>query len=76
MTKMICCFKNCKRKLSLVEQTTNQCKCDLLFCKKHKSPEKHKCIVLVQNNKFDLETKINIDKINRMKCISKKFEKI
>ena len=76
MPKMICCFEKCKRKISLVQQTTNKCKCDLLFCKKHKAPEKHKCCLLIKKDKFDLNKKDNIDTINNMKCISNKLEKI
>jgi hypothetical protein len=39
---MSCCFI-CHKKLSLVECTTNKCKCDEIFCKKHKEPIQHQC---------------------------------
>ena len=36
------CF-TCNKKLTLVDIYTNKCKCEHVFCKKHKEASKHKC---------------------------------
>ena len=33
----------CKHRLSLVERTTNKCRCSGIYCKAHRSPEDHSC---------------------------------
>jgi len=33
----------CTKKLSLVEMTVNKCKCQHVFCKKHKENIQHNC---------------------------------
>lgn len=46
-----------------------ECKCDKVFCRKHKFPEDHKC---KYNFKKDYEEKL---KINNPKIINNKFDK-
>lgn len=33
----------CKKKLSIVQMSTNRCKCNKVFCDMHKPPEHHFC---------------------------------
>lgn len=33
----------CKRKLNIVEVSTCKCKCNNLYCTKHRLPENHEC---------------------------------
>ena len=46
-----------------------ECKCNKVFCRKHKFPEDHNC---KYNFKKDFEEKL---KINNPKIINNKFEK-
>lgn len=62
-----CAFENCNRKLKL---TDFACKCEKKFCKIHRLPEDHDCVYDYKEN----NNKQN--KIEAMKCISDKIEKI
>lgn len=33
----------CNKSLSILESTVNKCKCEKVFCKKHKDPTRHHC---------------------------------
>lgn len=33
----------CNKKLSLIQETSNKCRCNNLYCDSHKFPEDHKC---------------------------------
>ena len=61
-----CNFENCNRKIKL---TDFPCKCDKIFCKIHRLPEYHNCVYNYKEN--DVEKKIE-----NMKCISEKINKI
>ena len=63
-----CKAENCRCKISLTQQITNQCKCGLLFCNKHKMPEQHKCTYnwCVKSETF----------VNENKCVAKKVTDI
>ena len=62
-----CAFENCNRKLKL---TDFACKCEKIFCTIHRLPEHHNCVYNYKehNNKPK--------KIEDMKCISDKIDKI
>ena len=44
-----CNFDGCNRKLSLLEKTM-KCKCENVFCSRHKHAEKHECTFDYKNN--------------------------
>ncbi len=37
-----CCFEDCRKKLTLTQQTM-KCRCHMCFCSKHFPSEEHKC---------------------------------
>ena len=39
----LCEMPECNHRLSLVERTTNKCRCSGTYCKAHRSPEDHLC---------------------------------
>mgnify|MGYP001350986162 FL=1 len=62
-----CPYDDCNRKLKLINYP---CKCKKIFCKLHKQPEQHNC-------EYDYKENNNKNnKIEEMKCISKKINKI
>ena len=68
MPKEICCFIDCKKKLTL---TSLQCKCEMKFCDMHRYPEDHAC-------SFDYiaQGKANLQKYMSTAVIAKKVEAI
>jgi hypothetical protein len=60
---IICSFNECNRKLKLSDYS---CKCELIFCRFHRSPESHNCTYDFKENHQKKE------KIENMKCIKKK----
>lgn len=62
-----CQHKECNKKLGLVKIN---CKCDLFFCSKHRSPENHMCTYdYRKNNKINkvlLEGNSNFIKVNKI----------
>ncbi len=64
MVKPICQHKDCKKKLSLVDTHMGLCRCTMMFCSKHKLPEKHDCSF---NFKIDKD-----EFIKKNKCIASK----
>lgn len=63
----ICNHPSCNRKLKI---TDYECKCNKIFCRFHKNPEDHEC-------KYDYKESNNKQKkIDNMKCISNKLQKI
>ena len=62
-----CAFENCVKKLKL---TDFACKCKNKFCKIHRLPEKHNCVYDYKENNNKQK------KIEAMKCISNKIDKI
>lgn len=61
-----CNFEHCNRKIKL---TDFPCKCDKIFCKIHRLPETHNCVYNYKEN--DVKKKVE-----NMKCISEKINKI
>ena len=57
----------CNKALKLIETTTNKCKCDNTFCKKHKDIDSHNCSFNFHNenssNLQNILTPIVADKI-------------
>ena len=62
-----CAFENCNRKLKL---TDLGCKCEKRFCKIHRLPEDHNCVYDYKENNNKQK------KIEAMKCVSDKIDKI
>jgi len=62
------CFL-CSKKLSLVEETVNKCKCAHVFCKKHKDAETHTCSYNYFGENSNL-LKTNMPIINCIKVIA------
>lgn len=66
--KTSCCF--CKRSLTLVEASTGKCKCDNVFCKKHKLPEDHECSYNFHENfKKELKETMQVVKESKVTVI-------
>tara|TARA_B100000902_G_scaffold324657_1_gene318916 strand:+ start:70 stop:333 length:264 start_codon:yes stop_codon:yes gene_type:complete len=42
-SKPKCNYKDCKKKLTIVEINMGLCRCNKNFCIKHRLPEKHSC---------------------------------
>ena len=61
-----CSYPDCNKKIKL---TDFPCKCDKIFCKIHRLPEDHNCVYNYKEN--DVEKKVE-----NMKCISDKINKI
>ena len=62
-----CAFENCSRKLKFTDLS---CRCNKIFCNLHRLPELHNC-------KYNYKENINKEKkINEMKCVGKKIDKI
>ena len=45
--KLRCAFRHnsfkCKKKISLIQQGTNKCRCNKIFCDQHRMPGEHFC---------------------------------
>ena len=53
-----CQFPECSKKLTLVQQMT-RCKCQKIFCKKHRAGSQHNCTFDYKNEQTKtLETKL------------------
>lgn len=61
--KLRCSFEGCRKKITMLNQF--KCRCDLIFCTKHKLPEFHNCKYDFKNDKIKLE-KVVADKINKI----------
>ena len=65
-----CNVEKCNKKIKSIEYITNKCKCQLLFCNKHKMPEQHDC-------KFNyIEHGKNSIKIKNPIVVNSKIDKI
>ena len=63
----LCQYGDCKKRIKI---TDYPCKCGNIYCKIHKSVENHEC-------KYDYrETGLKDKKIEEMKCLSNKVQKI
>ncbi len=62
-----CSYENCNKKLKLIHF---KCKCNMIFCMKHKMPEIHNC-------SFDYRAIDNLcQKIENTRCIADKIKSI
>lgn len=63
----LCQYGDCNKRIKI---TDFACKCEKLYCKMHKSPENHDC-------KYDYrEIGLKTKKIEEMKCVSNKMQKL
>ena len=66
MPKKRCAMVGCNKKLASADEIIGLCKCNNLYCVKHRMPENHKCTYCY---------KIDKDKfINDNLCVAKKLE--
>ena len=62
-----CAFEGCKKKIKL---TDYPCKCEVIYCKFHRDPLIHNCIYDYKENNNKQK------KIEALKCVSEKLDKI
>tara|TARA_B100001094_G_C17697774_1_gene561208 strand:+ start:127 stop:384 length:258 start_codon:yes stop_codon:yes gene_type:complete len=62
-----CQYSDCRKKIKITDYT---CKCGNVYCKIHKLPEDHEC------NYDYREIGLKNKKIEEMKCVSNKVQKI
>lgn len=46
-----CCHNDCNKKLSIVDKTMGECKCNNLYCQVHRDSSKHACTFDWHNTK-------------------------
>lgn len=51
MPKQVCACEDCKVKIKMIEVTLGTCRCQKVFCPKHRLPESHNCPVIVRLDK-------------------------
>jgi len=69
---MICQFKDCLKKIKLIEQTVGKCnKCSHYYCIKHRLLEAHACVYDLKMKKEEI-----IHYIETNKCVKDKVVKI
>ena len=67
-----CCHEGCNKKLSLVDKTMGECKCNNLYCQIHRDSSKHKCTYdWHSNKKAELAVQLNSNK-----CVASKLTSI
>jgi hypothetical protein len=65
--KSLCQYGECKKRIKI---TDYPCKCGNIYCNIHKPPENHDC-------QYDYrEIELKDKKIEQMKCLSNKMQKI
>lgn len=64
MSQKKCAFKDCKKKIKPIDEVMCQCRCEYIFCKKHRLPEQHHCTFQFTMNKDEF--------IHANKCIAVK----
>jgi len=71
-SKKRCNHPECRKKLSLVDTTMGECKCEKFFCSVHRDPETHQCSYDWHNTKKNELAKI----LNSNKCVASKLTAI
>ena len=64
--KQQCAFEGCTKKLKPTDEVMGQCRCERIFCKKHRLPEQHNCTFQFIINKDEF--------IEANKCVAVKIE--
>lgn len=64
MPKQTCAYPDCKKKISKVEMIIGKCRCENIYCVKHRMPETHKCEFVYKIDKDDF--------IKANKCVESK----
>lgn len=65
MVKQICFFPKCKAKIKSVNMIIGNCRCENIYCMKHRMPETHQCTYIFKINKDVF--------INSNKCVAEKL---
>jgi predicted nucleic acid binding AN1-type Zn finger protein len=60
MTRVKCGQKGCKNRLNCVEELTNKCKCENVYCNSHKGMDDHNCTAI---EKARAEAQANLEKL-------------
>lgn len=68
MPKQVCACKDCKTKIKMIEVTLGTCRCDKVFCPKHRLPEAHDCPVIQRLDKEQF--------MEQNKCVALKIDAI
>ena len=68
MPKQICAHKDCKVKIKMIEVTLGTCRCQKVFCVKHRLPERHNCPVIIKLDKDEF--------LDANKCVAQKIDAI
>jgi hypothetical protein len=70
--KIRCCHKECNKKLSVVDKTMGECKCNNLYCQIHRDTSKHDCSYDWHTNKKEELT----IQLNSNRCVATKLTAI
>lgn len=65
MPKEMCAHPKCSKKVNHVEILMGKCRCDNVYCSKHRMSEAHHCEFVFKINKEDF--------INANKCVAAKI---
>ena len=65
MPKQSCAYPECKKKVNQVEMLMGKCRCENVYCSKHRMPETHKCEFIYKYEKDEF--------IKANKCVAAKI---
>ena len=65
MPKQSCAYPECKKKVNQVEMLMGKCRCENVYCSKHRMPETHKCEFIYKYDKDEF--------ITANKCVAAKI---
>lgn len=65
MPKQSCAYPECKKKVNQVEMLMGKCRCENVYCSKHRMPETHKCEFIYKYDKDEF--------IKANKCVAAKI---
>jgi predicted nucleic acid binding AN1-type Zn finger protein len=65
MPKQVCAYPECKNKINQVEMVMGKCRCENIYCIKHRLPEKHHCnfVYKIDKDEFIKENKCVAPKV-------------
>ena len=65
MAKQICFFQECQAKIKPVDVIMGKCRCENIYCIKHRMPETHQCCYIFKMDKHVF--------ITSNKCVTEKM---
>lgn len=63
--KQRCAFQGCAKKVNQVEMMMGKCRCENVYCSKHRMPESHCCVFIYKIDKDEF--------IKANKCVAAKI---